>query len=246
MIKEEADEIISQYIGKIFGFALSKLDNIDRAEELASQITYELYISLLKPQTLDIKNVDGYVYKIAHYTYVRFLVEDKREKQFLFQEGFTFFENPKNIFTESDYQKLRKEISYLGKKQRDIIVLHYFNRMKLSEIAKQLNISVGTVKWHLFDARKQLKDGLLMEKRERLQIKPISFKIIGHLGQPSVDGLHVQKALNKLIIHNILFSIYHEPKTISEIAKDTGIHAVYVEDEIVYLEENEQKSINSF
>ena len=48
MDKKKADELIFSYIRKIFGFAMSRLSKIDEAEELASEITFQVYSSLLR------------------------------------------------------------------------------------------------------------------------------------------------------------------------------------------------------
>lgn len=46
MNKIDADKVISSYIKKIFGFSMSKLSDISKAEELASEITIQAYCSL--------------------------------------------------------------------------------------------------------------------------------------------------------------------------------------------------------
>ena len=65
MDKIQVDEIISEYTEKIFGFALSKTMNTDKAEEVASRIVYDVYTSLLK--TDDVHNIDGYIYRVSSY-----------------------------------------------------------------------------------------------------------------------------------------------------------------------------------
>ena len=69
MDKQKADELIFSYIRKIFGFAMSKLSKIDEAEELASEITFQVYSSLLKQDRIE--NPDGYVFRIAQNVYAK-------------------------------------------------------------------------------------------------------------------------------------------------------------------------------
>ena len=57
MNKIDADKVISSYIKKIFGFSMSKLSDISKAEELASEITIQAYCSLLRQD--GIENMDG-------------------------------------------------------------------------------------------------------------------------------------------------------------------------------------------
>ena len=63
MDKQKADDIIFSYIRKIFGFAMSKLSKIDKAEKLAPEITFQVYSSLLKQNRIE--NPDGYIFRIA-------------------------------------------------------------------------------------------------------------------------------------------------------------------------------------
>ena len=67
MKKQEADKLISSYIKKLFGFAMSRLSKIDEAEDLTAEITLQVYESLLKQD--NIENLDGYIYRIARNVY---------------------------------------------------------------------------------------------------------------------------------------------------------------------------------
>lgn len=69
MNKQNADKIIASYVKKLFGFAMSRLSKIDEAEELAAEITFQVYASLLKLDS--IANLDGYIYRIARNVYAR-------------------------------------------------------------------------------------------------------------------------------------------------------------------------------
>ena len=70
--------------------------------------------------------------------------------------------------------------------QRQIIVKYYFHEEKQSDIANELGISEGTVKWHLNVARKELKRAMERKKDiTNLGIDPIEFdgiSVYGSLG----------------------------------------------------------------
>ncbi len=63
--KAAVDRIITDYLTKIYGFALSKTGDSRPADELASDIIYEVYISLLKAN--EIYNVNSYIWRISSY-----------------------------------------------------------------------------------------------------------------------------------------------------------------------------------
>ena len=65
MDKECVDVIICNYAQKIFGFALSKCNNITEAEELSSRTILEVYSSLLKAQNID--NINAYIQNCSKY-----------------------------------------------------------------------------------------------------------------------------------------------------------------------------------
>jgi RNA polymerase sigma factor (sigma-70 family) len=222
---------------KIFGFALSKMMNTDKAEELASRITFDVYRSLLKAET--VHNIDGYIYRVARNVYARFVDEEARGRTVSLDE----VRVPCDVDFTGDFEKdetyirLRREVSYLGKTQRDIVIMHYFQRLKQHEIAKRLNIPLGTVKWHLHDAKNSMKEGLKMTREKGiLSVKPIRLTSMGHCGSPGSLG-DTNDFLKRNFTQNIAYAAYHEAKTINEIAQELGVSPVFVEDEVLYLEE---------
>jgi len=48
MEKLKADKIITEYLEKIYGFAIKKSFSYDEAEEISAEIVKEVYVSLLK------------------------------------------------------------------------------------------------------------------------------------------------------------------------------------------------------
>ncbi|MCI6920870.1 MAG: hypothetical protein MR817_10300 [Lachnospiraceae bacterium] len=73
MDKQKADELIFSYVRKIFGFAMSKLSKIDEAEELAAEITFQVYSSILKQDKIE--NPDGYIFRIAQNVFSKLFAE---------------------------------------------------------------------------------------------------------------------------------------------------------------------------
>lgn len=64
-----------------------------------------------------------------------------------------------------DASELREAVDSLSDSLRETVKLHYFGGYQVSEIAEMLSIPVGTVKWRLSEARKQLRKGYgIMEK----------------------------------------------------------------------------------
>ncbi|MDR0905415.1 MAG: RNA polymerase sigma factor [Oscillospiraceae bacterium] len=239
MDKTRADAIITKYNKRLFGFALSKTGRIDDAEELAARTVLEVYASLLRQN--EIANLDGYIYRVARNVYARFIDEKQRGAHLsLDVDGLNVraaedFEQ--ELIQSETYGLLRREIAYLTKTQREIVILHYYDRLKQSEIARRLNLPAGTVKWHLHEARNSLKEGITMKREPgTLGVKPISFYSMGHSGHPGKLG-DTAYFLAKRLTQNIAYAAYWEPKTVNEIAEELGVSPLFIEDEVATLEE---------
>ena len=255
MDKQNADRILTEYIQKIYGFALSKTGDSYEAEELASDITYEVYLSLLRDG--EIYNVNAYVWRISSYVFARWVEKKQKERE---RGGVSVDEvmervseaggkMPPSLIDTEDTERaeraahedslrlLRREIAYLGETQRRIVVAHYYGGQTVKEIAEGMDIPVGTVKWHLFDARKTIKEGMNMERNKgTLGIDPIQFCSMGHNGRPGTTG-DTASHLNTVLAQNIAYAAYLSPKTEAEIAEELGITPVFIADIVADLEE---------
>ena len=255
MDKQNADRIITEYLQKIYGFALSKTGDSYEAEELASDITYEVYLSLLRDGM--IYNVNAYIRRISSYVFARWVEKKRRARErggvsvdeVMEQAAKTGAKIPLALIDTEDAERaeraahedslrlLRREIAYLGETQRRIVVAHYYGGQSVKEIAAGMDIPVGTVKWHLFDARKTIKEGMNMERNKgTLGINPIRFCSMGHNGRPGTTG-DTAAHLNTVLAQNIAYAAYLSPKTEAEIAEELGITPVFIADIVADLEE---------
>ena len=78
MEKQKADQIITEYFQKIYGFAIKKCYSYEDAEELCAQIVQNVYLSLRKVE--EIFNVEGYVWRISQNTYAKYVAVRKRQE----------------------------------------------------------------------------------------------------------------------------------------------------------------------
>lgn len=233
MDKKTADKKIFEYRDRIFGFALDKLRNIDQAQELASDIMFEVYRAFLKHE--DIVNIDGYVYRISKNVWAKFVHKLETGRQFEDISNMELAAPDDDNEDELEMQRLlRREIGYLTERQRTVIYLHYYDKLSVAEIAKRLEISAGTVKWHLSDAREKLKEGIEMNTDKNLEINPIYFTDMGHSGYTGSKG-DTADMFDSAIKMNIAWACYHEPKTLEEISREIGVPQVYVGDQLVAL-----------
>jgi len=197
-------------------------------------ITFDVYQSLLR--VTNIHNINSYVYRIANNVYARFREEEKKANQGHFLERIVPDKPSSN--RDETYTKIRKEISYLGKMQREVIILYYFDKLKQKEIAKRLKISLEMVKWYLLDAKNQIKEGFISHHDELLEYQHIRFTNLVSNGSTGPLNTVMSFYFNKGITQVITYSAYHQAKTAKEIARELSIPLVFVEDEIAHLVEN--------
>ena len=243
MDKQSANRIIEQYFKKIYGYSIKKCFSYDEAEELCAAIGAQLWAALLKTDTLT--NPDGFVWQVCEHVYSKHLRaklkpggEGRRvsiyEADYPFQDDFSAAEQCE------EYDRLRVEIAFLTKTRREIVYLHYFERVSIAEISRRLSLPVGTVKWHLNKARDELRKDYTMERKiGKLGLNPLPLTkcTFGHSGNPGSNG-GPEAYLNDMINLNIVYSVYFTPRTKEEIADELGLTLVFIEDRINMLEEN--------
>ncbi len=237
MDKQKADKIITEYLQKIYGFAVKKSFSFDEAEDMASDIVQEVYLSLLKAD--DIANIEGYIWRISHYTYSKYVSRKKK------QEGVSldnvilpYYEDYSLEDPDEELFRLRREVAFLTKSRRKIVYMFYYENKSVSTISKALNMPEGTVKWHLNKARNELKESFTMERKiGKLGISPYVPVVFGHGGNPGANS-GPEFYLGDKLNCNIVYSVYFEPRNLEEIAEELGVTPVYIEDKVAFLEEN--------
>ena len=65
MDKKIVEEIINEYLKKIYSFSLLKTANLQDAQDLSQEIVLKLYSYLLKNQ---VENISGFIWRVAKNT----------------------------------------------------------------------------------------------------------------------------------------------------------------------------------
>ena len=239
MKRQDAEKIITEYLNPIFGFALKRCKTTQDAEDLSQEIVLRAFRALLIKN--DIGDVRKFIWTIAHNTLSNYYRDSAKSVIGVsIDEMAEVIADPDSIFEDSDdadaIHRLQGEIAYLSKLQRKIVIAYYFENRKQADIAKDLDIPLGTVKWHLFEAKKELKRGMdTMRKTSELKFNPIKFDTIGING--SIGTKSVDEFFRSALSQNICYCVRNEAMTINEIADALGVSPVYVETEVHFLEE---------
>lgn len=239
MNRQDVEKTITEYLKPIFGFTLKRCKSIHDAEDLSQEIAAKAFRSLLAKE--DVADMGKFIWTVAHNTLSNYYRDNAKSMVGVsFDEvgeliADSHFEIETDDNTES-VRRLRTEIAYLSKLQRRIVIAYYFENRKQADIAKELGIPLGTVKWHLFEAKKELKRGMdTMRKASELRFNPIKFHSYGING--SVGTKSSDEFFRSALSQNICYCVRDTAKTADEIADDLGVSPVYVENEVEFLEE---------
>ena len=239
MNRQDAEKIITEYLKPIFGFTLKRCKNAHDAEDLSQDIVLKAFRALLIKD--DIGDVSKFIWTIAHNALSNYYRDaSKSVIGVSIDEVAEVIADPDSIFDDNDnadtVRRLQSEIAYLSKLQRKIVIAYYFENRKQADIAKDLDIPLGTVKWHLFEAKKELKRGMdTMRKTSELKFNPIKFQNCGFNGSSGTKTM--EEFFRSALSQNICYCVRNEAKTVNEIADALGVSPVYVENEVNFLEE---------
>ena len=129
MNKQDAEKITTEYLKPVYGFALKRCRNLQDAEDLSQDIILKIFTALLKRE--DIVDVQKYVWTVAHNCLANYYRDNGKSAEILSPEELsgqitdnTDIEN--GFIFKTEIIKLRAEIAYLSKVQREIVIAYYF------------------------------------------------------------------------------------------------------------------------
>lgn len=239
MNRRDAEKTITKYLKPIFGFALKRCRSIQDAEDLSQEIAARVFRALLAKD--DIEDMGKFIWTVAHNALSNYYRDTAGSMVGAsVDEIADLIADPDSEIGADDstetIRHLQTEIAYLSKLQRRIVIAYYFENCRQADIADELGIPLGTVKWHLFEAKKELKRGMdKVRKTSELKFNPVKFHsygINGSIGTKSPDEF-----FRSILSQNICCCVRDTAKTVNEIADDLGVSPVYIETEVEFLEE---------
>jgi len=226
------NELVTEYAEKIFYFCLRKCSNAVEAEDLTQDIMLNIFTSL---QATNPDNLPAYVWRIARNRYAKWAATKRKRV-----DNETDFDTADVSFADAiadndDMHLLRRELAFISRDYRDIIVAHYIHNQRVNDIAVSLALPRGTVLWRLSRAREKLKEGMKMSRvfgARSYNPEEISFASTGNQSH----GLP-WSAVDRMTPKNILLAANNNPSTIEALAIELGIAAPYMAEEVALLED---------
>ena len=179
MKKEQIETIIQENMQKIYLYCVKKLENTAVAEDVASDIILELLRSYGRIQNDEA--VYGYMWSIANNLCKNYWRRSAKESYTEIPNDFAgacCFSPEESLVKEEEIMLLRRELSLLREKYRQVMISYYISGQSCEEIADKYNMSVSNVKQCLFEGRKKLKEGMdMVREYGELSYAPEKFKV---------------------------------------------------------------------
>ena len=239
MDKQHVEKIITGYLKPVYGFALRRCKSMFDAEDLSQEIMLRAYRALLIRD--DIEDAGKFIWTVAHNALSNYYRDAAKRMVGVTMDEIAELADPCAEIGADDrnetIRRLQNEIAYLSYLQREIVIAYYFENRKQADIATGLGIPLGTVKWHLFEAKKELKRGMnTMREAGELKFRPMKFHT--HSVDGSIGDRSPADFFRTALPQNICYCVRNTAKTVGQIADELGVSPVYVEAEAELLEEN--------
>ncbi|MCK8060206.1 MULTISPECIES: RNA polymerase sigma factor [unclassified Fusibacter] len=159
------EKIMYLHGNQVLGYLMKLCANKEFAEDVYQEVWIKVYRKL---NTYDqTKAFEPWLFTIARNTAFDFLKKHKNDPiptidEILLQDvrSSTPHESPM-IETESQIHTALEQLSEMN---RQIVVLRYMSDLSYDQIAKKLDCDVSTIKWRLYESKKQLKK--FLEQKE--------------------------------------------------------------------------------
>lgn len=236
-------EILTEYMEKIYGYAIRHTYSREEADELAQEILFAAVQGL--ENLREEGRFEGWLWGLAANvtrTFRRNMGKRRAIYSFDYPEMAELsynmaelaYEDEYRVEEEEIYSALREKIAMLSALYREIVILYYYDGLTTGAIAERLEIPEGTVSWRLAEARRKLKKEC--ETMNESALRPIQMKLdIYGSGNFNGNVPFPHEFINDALSQNILWYCYEQPRTVEDISRYCGVPAYYVEDSIAKL-----------
>ncbi len=239
MKKQKLLEIIDgNLLEKLFGFCYARTNDSYEAQNLCSDIIFALVMAAHTEG--EVENLYPFVWRVARNVYADYARRRRQRAEHFYQgdaEEVLLLLAGQQEDEDQDELLLSvyRQISFLTKAYREVMILFYLDGLSTAEIAKMQNISETAVRQRLFSARQKIRNEV--ENMNEIGKKPVlldkkEFVIWGtgdpHWGDP-------REVCTRQFSKHIVWLCHQKPQKASEIAEKLNVPTVYVEEELEIL-----------
>ncbi len=151
------EQLYRLYFGKMAGMCRKYMYNDEDIQSVVNDGFLKVFINLTKQPVLT--NVEGWIRRIIYNTMIDFhrSIKSYKTKISLVE---TLYEGIESSAKEENVDYIFRLIDKLPEVTRTVFTKYAIEGFSHREISEQLDIKENTSKWHLFEARKKLRDWL--------------------------------------------------------------------------------------
>lgn len=152
------NDLYHRYRDKVLGYISSRISSYQDAEDLCEEVFLKLYKA--------VKNFDGkqakvstLLFKLTHDIVIDYYRTHKEHAE-LEDETASVEGADELVFDSEQLSSLKEALEKLSEQQREVIILHYYERMTLLKISEVMGLSYKMVKYRHSTALDELKKHL--------------------------------------------------------------------------------------
>lgn len=224
------------FLDKIYRFSYHRCNTSFEAEDLCSDIILAVISAIRKQDHID--NFYAFVWTIARRVYADYCQKRNVESRvFSIENSDLTLASKENEIEEfldeaderEQISRIFKEIAFLSKAYREVMVMFYIDERKVKDIAAELNISETTVKQRLFSARNSVRKEVETMSERNYVLKPVKLEITG-TGNPC--GNDPRSKTERMFSQNLIYLCKGKPKSAKELSEELCVPMPYVEEEL--------------
>lgn len=224
------------FLDKVYQYAYRRCNTSHEAEDLCSDIILAVISAVHKQEHID--NFYAFVWTIARRVYADFSEKRSRAQQTVSIENEELSlpakANEIDQFIEETAQReelrrIFREIAFLSKAYREVMVLYYLDEMKVADIARKLGISESAVKQRLFSARNTVRKEVETMSERNLSLKPV---LLGYIGTGNPAGNDPSEKAERILSQNLIYACKDKAKSAKELSEELCVPMPYIENEL--------------
>ena len=226
-----------EWAARVLRWARGKTRTAQEAEELAQTVLLE-WLRAVRAQEergVCVAEPAHLLWRIARFVWCKSLRPGTYYRCEPLSEKLSAGETPEESAERQDEQRrqtafVRRQIMRLSRIQRETLVWYYLENRTTADIARRLRVSENTVRWHLSDSRKKIReaDGKMTSTEFVYCPKKLHVAINGE----AYDDRLTREVLDNLLHQNILLRCYAQGQTAQELCDELGVARPYIEDAV--------------
>ena len=227
------ETILTECAQPLFYYFLRKTGSPDAAADLAADVLLAALTALRRDRA--ITHPHAWVWQVARRHYAAWADQQHRSRLRDAEEAEAAdLPAPEDTLSalihEEDAALMRRELAFICREHRELIVAFYMEDRSVADIARRLSLPVNTVKTRLRRCRSKIREGMEMAREfGPRSYKPENMDFVTSGNQPT--GLP-SRAMNRSLPRNILLEASDNPSTVEELAMALGVAVPYMEEEV--------------